>query len=163
VAGQRVRPANFDQAVPNLASALGRLGARLIATEHLEDKPADIAAAYCRQIERGAEVILVAGTIVLDPGDPYMVAVEELGGRITCQGAPIDPGTMFWVGEVGGAVFLGLASCELYGRLSILDLILPYAIAKEPISTALFAELGYGGLLEQTFTARRHTLASSTS
>ncbi|HEX5417757.1 MAG TPA: hypothetical protein VFZ25_19030 [Chloroflexota bacterium] len=155
IAGQRIRPANFDLAVPNLEAALTRRGAHLAATEHLTDQPAEILAAYRRQIERGAGVILVAGSILLDPGDPYVVAVEELGGQITCQGAPIDPGTMFWVGEVGDTVFLGLASCELYGRLSILDLILPYALAQEPITPALFAQLGYGGLLEQTAAARR--------
>lgn len=155
LAGKRIRSVNFDQAVPNLESVLGRFGTRLVATEHLEDTPEAITAAYRRQLERGAEVVLVAGSIVLDPGDPYMVAIEELGGQIVCQGAPIDPGTMFWVGEVGGAVFLGLASCELYGRLSVLDLILPYALAHEPITPDLLAQLGYGGLLDQTFTARR--------
>ena len=52
------------------------------------------------------------------------------------------------------AVCFGLASCEMYGRLSVLDLILPFALAREPIIPGLFAELGYGGLLQQTFAAR---------
>ncbi|MGH2460812.1 MAG: hypothetical protein ACRDIY_18300, partial [Chloroflexota bacterium] len=63
--------------------------------------------------------------------------------------------TMFWVADAGRTLFLGLASCELYGRRSVLDLVLPYAAAKEPISASLLADLGHGGLLEQTFAARR--------
>lgn len=155
LAGERIRPANVAQAIPHLQGAIVPFGARLTAWEHLVDHPDAIAAAYRQQLERGAEIILVAGSIVLDPEDPYLLAVEELGGRIVCRGAPIDPGTMFWVGEVGASVFLGLASCELYGRLSILDLILPYALARESITPDLFAQLGYGGLLEQTYHARR--------
>jgi len=155
LAGERVRPANIEQAIPNLEQSLAPFGASLAATEHLRDTPEAIMAAYRRQIRSGAEVIFVAGSIVLDPGDPYMVAVEEAGGEMLCQGAPIDPGTMFWVGKIGRTILLGLASCELFGRLSVLDLILPYALAREPITPALFAQLGYGGLLEHTFAARR--------
>ena len=51
--------------------------------------------------------------------------------------------------------FFGLASCELYGRTSVLDLMLPYALAREPITAPLLAQLGYGGLLGNTMRARR--------
>jgi hypothetical protein len=105
------------------------------------------------------EVILVAGSIVLDPGDPFLVALASLRARVVCRGAPVDPGTMFWAAYVRHrgrqAVCFGLASCEMYGRRSVLDLILPYALAREPITPELFAELGYGGLLQQTFAARQ--------
>jgi hypothetical protein len=79
---------------------------------------------------------------------------------VICRGAPIDPGTMFWVAYVGKTACFGLASCEMYGRLSILDLILPYALAGEPITPGLVADLGYGGLLQQTYAARRGEVAS---
>jgi hypothetical protein len=61
---------------------------------------------------------------------------------------------MFWVAYAGDVPILGLASCEMYGRLSILDLLLPYALAGEPITRGLLADLGYGGLLHTTQTAR---------
>jgi hypothetical protein len=159
LAGQRIRTTNFEAAAGNLRKTLGRFGSGLIAARQVPDEPPAIAAAIGQAIDEGAEVVLVAGSIVLDPGDPFLVALDALRGRIVCRGAPVDPGTMFWVAYVRHhgrrAVCFGLASCEMYGRLSVLDLILPYALAREPITPGLFAELGYGGLLQQTFAARQ--------
>jgi hypothetical protein len=154
LAGPNVRKANVTAAAASLGRTLGRFNTSLIAAEQVMDDPPAIASAYHRLQHAGAEVILIGGSIVLDPGDPFLVAVELLGGEIVCRGAPVDPGTMFWVARVGSGILLGLASCEMYGRLSVLDLILPFALARETITPELFAELGYGGLLEQTYRAR---------
>lgn len=155
LAGPRIRPANFTLATDNLRKMLGEYGVCLQIAQRISDDLPSIAAAYRQCIDAGAETILIGGSIALDPSDPFIVALEEARAKLVCLGAPIDPGTMFWVGSTGSTVFFGLASCELYGRRSILDLLLPYAVAKEPITPGLLAELGYGGLLDQTFAARR--------
>ena len=154
LAGPRVRKANAAAAAASLGRTLGNFNTSLIGSEQVTDDPPAIAAAYRRLQQAGADVILIGGSIVLDPGDPFLVAVELMEGEIVCRGAPIDPGTMFWVARVGSGIVLGLASCEMYGRLSVLDLILPFALAREAITPKLFAQLGYGGLLEQTYRAR---------
>jgi len=156
LAGRRIRPNNFTAAKDTLRAALAQFGVALIADYHVTGDRIDaIAEALQQCLAEGAELVLVAGSIVLDPGDPFLQAAEQLSGVTLQTGAPIDPGTMFWIAQSGDSVIFGLASCELYGRLSILDLLLPYAIAREPINRHLLAELGYGGLLEQTFSARR--------
>lgn len=156
--GERVRAASVGAAQASLGKTLESFGSRLTETIAVGDDAAAIAARLIGAIERGAEVVLVAGSIVLDPGDPFLQAIERLGGRIVCRGAPIDPGTMFWVAYLGSVACFGLASCEMYGRLSVLNLLLPYALAGEPIDQRLVASLGYGGLLDQTFAARRGDL-----
>ncbi|MDI3341424.1 MAG: hypothetical protein QJR03_12920 [Sphaerobacter sp.] len=156
LAGTRIRPANLRVAERQMANTLERFGARLLAPRHLDaDTPAGIGAAYRELLAAGAEVILVAGSIVLDPGDPFLRALRHVGGRLVRRGAPVDPGTMFWAAYAGDVPFFGLASCELYGRTSVLDLLLPYALAREPIDRQLMAEVGYGGLLRETQAARR--------
>ena len=156
LAGTRIRPANLRVAERQMAATLERFGARLIEVRHLDaDEPAGITTAYRELLAAGAEVVLVAGSIVLDPADPFITALRGTGGRLVRRGAPVDPGTMFWVAYAGDVPFLGLASCELYGRTSVLDLLLPYALAKEPIDRRLMAEIGYGGLLVTTQVARR--------
>lgn len=159
LAGQRIRAANVSAAAAALRKNLGAFGCELVAVDQVGDEPRAIARMYREQQARGAEVILVAGSIVLDPGDPFLVALEEEGATIVNRGAPIDPGTMFWVAYQGATTLFGLASCEMYGRLSVLDLVLPFALAKEPITRELLAELGYGGLLQNTFAARRGSAA----
>jgi hypothetical protein len=159
LAGQRIRPANFEAAQANLRATLAQFGVELVAQKYLlRDNPSEIDEAIQCSLAQGAELILIAGSILLDPEDPYVRAAQKLPAVSLETGAPIDPGTMFWVADNGQAILFGLASCELYGRLSILDLLLPYAIAKERIDRPLLAELGYGGLLEQTFLARRSVL-----
>lgn len=156
LAGTRIHPANLKVASRQISATLARFGARIVGTRHLDtDTPEAIAAAYQELLDAGAEVMLVAGSIVLDPADPFLTALRRIGARVVKRGAPIDPGTMFWVAYAGDVPFFGLASCELYGRTSVLDLFLPYALAKEEISRRLISESGYGGLLVETQQARR--------
>ena len=156
LAGRRIRPGNFATATHTLQAALATYGVELVAARHLPRDDVDaIGNAFQQCFAAGAELLLVAGSIALDPEDPFLQAVARLTDVSLQTGAPIEPGTMFWVAQTSHSVMFGLASCELYGRLSILDLLLPYAIARQPIDRRLLAELGYGGLLEQTFTARR--------
>lgn len=156
LAGERIRPRNLEQATKHLSRNVARFGAELDRVERLDrDDTPEIVARYRQMLDEGAGVILVAGSIMLDPEDPYMVAARQIGAHFVCQGAPIDPGTMFWLAYVDDVPILGLASCELYGRTSILDLLLPYTLAEERISRRLMSELGYGGLLSETQQARR--------
>lgn len=155
LAGPRIRARNFRAASDNLRGLLQNFGIDLTTASQISDDPAAIAQAYRGFLDNGVDIVLIGGSIALDPGDPFLVALERVEASLDCLGAPIDPGTMFWVATARATVVFGLASCELYGRRSILDLVLPYAAAKEPVTSDLLAELGYGGLLEQTFDARR--------
>lgn len=155
IAGDRIREANLKVSSKHLAAGLERYGAELSDVRKIPDDPEGIAGVYRELIEDGIELVLVAGSIVLDPEDPYLEALNQIDGRLIRRGAPIDPGTMFWVARKGDVPFFGLASCEMYGRLSIIDLFLPYALAGEEIDNALISRLGYGGLLNDTHVARR--------
>jgi hypothetical protein len=155
VAGTRIREANLKVSSKHLASGLERFGAELAGVARASDDPGEIAALYRSLRDDGAELILVAGSIVLDPEDPFLAALDGADARLVRRGAPIDPGTMFWVAYAGDVPMFGLASCEMYGRLSIFDLFLPYALAGEPITDELISTLGYGGLLNHTQSARR--------
>ncbi len=61
---------------------------------------------------------------------------------------------MFWIADWDGSPIFGLASCEMYGRTSVFDLALPYALAGERLDRATFARLAHGGLLLDTQVAR---------
>jgi hypothetical protein len=155
LAGDRIREANLNVSSKHLGAGLERFGAELTSVQKIPDDPAGIAETYQQLIDSGIELILVAGSIVLDPEDPYLTALDRIGATLVRRGAPIDPGTMFWVARKGDITFFGLASCEMYGKLSIIDLFLPYALAGEDIDNDLISRLGYGGLLNDTHIARR--------
>jgi hypothetical protein len=155
LAGDRIREQNLNVSSKHLAAGLERFGAELTDVRKIPDDPDGIATTYRELLDAGIELILVAGSIVLDPEDPYLTALDRIDATLVRRGAPIDPGTMFWVARHGEVPFFGLASCEMYGKLSIIDLFLPYALAGETIDNALISRLGYGGLLNDTHVARR--------
>lgn len=155
IAGDRIREQNLKVSSKHLAAGLERYGAELSDVRKIEDDPETIARTYRELLESGIELILVAGSIVLDPEDPYLQGVERIDAELIRRGAPIDPGTMFWVARTDDVHIFGLASCEMYGRLSIIDLFLPYALADQTIDNALISRLGYGGLLNDTHMVRR--------
>jgi hypothetical protein len=155
LAGDRIREANLNVSSKHLGAGLERFGAELSSVQKIPDDPDEIARTYQELIDAGTELILVAGSIVLDPEDPYLAALDQIGATLVRRGAPIDPGTMFWVARKGEVPIFGLASCEMYGKLSIIDLFLPYALAGEEIDNDLISRLGYGGLLNDTHVARR--------
>ena len=59
---------------------------------------------------------------------------------------------MFWMGEIPaiGLPVVNLASCSMYSRSTVADLVLPWVMAGETVMTADIAALGYGGLLDRT-------------
>ncbi|MCS7246256.1 MAG: hypothetical protein NZ696_01440 [Thermomicrobium sp.] len=155
LAGERVRPAALTIATQVLGEKLQRLGASLEVSERLErDDVSTIAERTAQWRGAGIELILTAGSILLDPDDPFLRALQRLRARLALRGAPVDPGTMFWVAYLDDVPIVGLASCEMYGRISVFDLALPYALAREPLDRVLFARLAHGGLLEDTQSAR---------
>jgi hypothetical protein len=155
LAGDRIREQNLNVSSKHLAAGLERYAAELVDVRKIPDDPDVIATIYRELLETDIELILVAGSIVLDPEDPFLAALDKINATLVRRGAPIDPGTMFWVARQGEVHFFGLASCEMYGKLSIIDLFLPYALAGESIDNALISRLGYGGLLNDTHVARR--------
>ena len=44
------------------------------------------------------DVVLTAGGRSTDPGDPFFVALEAVGGRLIRRGVPAHPGSMLWLG-----------------------------------------------------------------
>jgi hypothetical protein len=117
--------------------------------------PADatiVSAAIDRLLADGTDLVLVAGGNMMDPLDPTLVAMDRIGARVTRLGAPAHPGSMFWMGEVVASAVpvVNLASCSMYSRSTVADLVLPWVMAGERVAEDDIAALGYGGLLDRS-------------
>jgi len=55
---------------------------------------------------------------------------------------------MLWLGRLGSATVLGVASCAGFGKNTALDLILPLVFASGSVQASDFGRMGYGGLIE---------------
>ena len=106
--------------------------------------------------------MLIFGLQQLLPGDPAVVlAGEDRDPNVVAYlheklhlDEPLPVRYGYWL----RGVVQGDLGESMRVQQPVLDLILPYALAREPITPGLFAELGYGGLLQQTFSARQSDL-----
>ena len=127
------------------------LGSTLVGIDYVADDEVAVEAALARRLHaRGrerADLLMTAGSASTDPGDPFFVAIERLGGRMIRHGVPAHPGSMLWLARVGRVPILGLPSCGAYSKATAADLLLPRLLSGEPASAATVARLGHGGLL----------------
>ena len=100
-------------------------------------------------VARGADVILTGGGNTIDPLDSSLLALPLIGAEMVKLGAAAHPGSMFWLAYRGEVPIFNLASCSLYSRATVADLVLPWVFAGERVTLRDLAELGVGGLLDK--------------
>lgn len=98
-----------------------------------------------------ADLLFTAGSHMMDPLDPILIALKESGADLVRLGAPAHPGSMVWVAwhETTQTPIVSLASCSMFSRSTVADLMMPHIFAGERITNETFAMLGHGGLLDR--------------
>ena len=133
---------------------IGWYGSVVTGITDLIDDPDRVAEAISGEIANGADLVLTGGGNSLDPLDPTLLALDEIDAEMIKFGAPAHPGSMFWLAYKGSTPIFNLASCSLYSRSTVADIILPWIMAGERVELDDMAEIGYGGLLDRDMTFR---------
>ncbi len=138
----------FEAAV---RSKMAWYGSETLRFDYVANAPEAVAAAIARLLQDGANLVLTAGGNMMDPLDASILAMPEIGASIVRLGAPAHPGSMFWLGEImdGSIPIVNLASCSMYSKATVADLVLPWVMAGETVNADDLASLGYGGLLDR--------------
>jgi len=97
-------------------------------------------------LAKGAELVLVAGGMSVDPDDVSRLAIRDAGAEGVVYGTPVLPGAMFLYGRIGPVPVLGLPACVLFYNATVLDLLLPRVLAGESITRKDLAAMAHGGL-----------------
>jgi hypothetical protein len=109
--------------------------------------PGDLAEALRRCIADGAQLVIMAGSKMMDPLDPVMNALQRAGSRVEKRGVPLNPGMLLWVASVDGVQVVGAPGCALVSRPTAFDVLLARLLTGERLTRAVLAGLGEGGLL----------------
>lgn len=126
-------------------------GSEALQFAHVPGDPDAVANAARDLLGGGADLLLSAGGNMMDPLDPTQLALPAFGAAIVRLGAPAHPGSMFWLGYTGSGIpIVNLASCSMYSKSTVADLVLPWVMAGERVTADDLATLGYGGLLDRT-------------
>lgn len=133
---------------------IGWYGGAVMGFSDLEPEAGVIAAEITRLADQGADLVLAAGGSTIDPLDPTLLALREAGAEMVRYGAPADPGSMFWLAYRGEMPIFNLASCSMFSRSTVADIVLPWIMTGERVEPETLAALGHGGLLERDMTHR---------
>ena len=128
---------------------IGWYGSQVLRFVDLPNDTRAVATAVEELIAEGANLVLTAGGNTIDPLDPALLALDRLGAEMVSFGAPAHPGSMFWLAYRGHVPIFNLASCSMYSKATVADLILPWVMAGERVTRHDLAALGYGGLLDR--------------
>jgi hypothetical protein len=148
VATERLKPKARDLFRAAVTAKLGWYGAEVLGVREVARTPEAVAAAYQEATDMGAQLVLFAGASAIDPLDPAYAELTSAGGQLLQLGAPMHPGSMLWLGKLGHAAVVGVASCAGFGRSSSLDLLLPFVFAYGRADAGDLRRLGHGGLIE---------------
>ncbi|MGB3331081.1 MAG: hypothetical protein WBA46_19115 [Thermomicrobiales bacterium] len=144
---ERVRD-RFEQTVRR---KLAWYGSEVLRFAHVPSESGAVARAAHDLLAEGATLLLSAGGNMMDPLDPTIQALPAFDADVVRLGAPAHPGSMFWIGYTGpGVPVVNLASCSMYSKSTVADLVLPWVMAGERVGDDDLAAMGYGGLLDRT-------------
>jgi molybdopterin biosynthesis enzyme len=132
----------------SVAQKIGWYGGEIVGFSDQPPEPGAIAAEIERLAAQGADLVLAAGGSTIDPLDPTLRALEIVGAEIVRFGAPAHPGSMFWLAYRGELPIFNLASCSMFSKSTIADVVLPWIMTGERVEADTLAALGLGGLLD---------------
>lgn len=130
------------------ADRMARLGGAVAGETRCPHDADRLAADITAALAAKCDVLLVIGaSAIVDRRDVIPAAIEALGGRIERLGMPVDPGNLILVAELGGTPVLGLPGCARSPARNGLDWVLERLSAGLPVTNAVVAGMGVGGLL----------------
>lgn len=124
-------------------------GGEVLGFREPDRTPEAVAAAITGLAEEGADLVLAAGGNTVDPLDPTYLALAQTGAEMVRLGAPAHPGSMFWLAYREDLPIFNLASCSMFSKTTIADVILPWIMTGERVRPETLAALGIGGLLDR--------------
>ena len=135
-----------DAFLPVIKQKLGYYGSEVIRQVILPDEKERIIEEIQKGLSEKVDMIICTGGMSVDPDDVTPTAIKECGGELVTYGSPVLPGAMFLLAYYGDTPILGVPSCAMYSKRTVLDLVLPRVLADERLTMEDIAEYGHGGL-----------------
>lgn len=135
-----------DAFSPVIEKKLSYYGSEVIRQVILPDDKERITKEILKATKENVDMIICTGGMSVDPDDVTPTAIKECGGELVTYGAPVLPGAMFLLAYKGSLPILGVPSCAMYSRRTVLDLVLPRLLADEKLTINDIVAYGHGGL-----------------
>jgi molybdenum cofactor cytidylyltransferase len=146
-----LREAVLDKTARVMGERIAGVGGRLMGERRCSHDAASVCDAITAWIEKGADLVLVAGaSAIVDRRDVVPAGIVAAGGEILHFGMPMDPGNLILVARRGQVPVVGLPGCARSPRFNGIDEVLRRVAADIDIGPQVIMGLGVGGLLKDT-------------
>lgn len=135
-----------DAFLPVIKQKLGYYGSEVVRQVILPDDKERIIEEIQKGLSEGIDMIICTGGMSVDPDDVTPTAIKECGGELVTYGSPVLPGAMFLLAYYKDTPILGVPSCAMYSKRTVLDLVLPRVLSDERLTLDDIVEYGHGGL-----------------
>ena len=99
-------------------------------------------------LDDGADFLIFAGGMSVDPDDVTPAAIHDLGCRIVRYGVPSQPGNMTLVGYLRDIPVIGVPGAAISQPTTVFDVLLPQIFSGLKITGEDLTRLGDGGLCQ---------------
>jgi len=97
-----------------------------------------------RLLEAGTELLVTTAGLSVDPDDVTRQGLVDAGCSDMLYGAPILPGAMTLLANIGEVRVIGVPACGLYHGITSFDLLLPRLLAGVTMGRRDLARMGHG-------------------
>ena len=133
-----------DAFLPVIKQKLSYYGSEVINQVILPDDKERIIEEIKKGLDEKVDMIICTGGMSVDPDDVTPTAIKECGGELVTYGSPVLPGAMFLLAYHGDTPILGVPSCAMYSKRTVLDLVLPRVLSDERLTLDDIVEYGHG-------------------
>lgn len=134
-----------DSFIPIIRSKAAAYDCEVVRTAIVPDDRPAIRSGVEKMIAAGARLIVTTAGLSVDPDDVTRQGLLDAGCTDMIYGAPILPGAMTLIGQIGDVRIMGVPACGLYHKTTSFDLLLPRILAGLTIGRSELAEMGHGG------------------
>ncbi len=135
-----------DKYAPVIADKVRYYGAAPGDVLYQPDDPEAISQSILEHVKQGADIVIAAGGMSVDPDDVTPEAIRATGAAVITYGTPVLPGAMFMLAYLGDTAIIGMPACGMYAKTTVFDLVFPHILAGERLTRKDIAAMGYGGL-----------------
>ena len=133
-----------DQFVPIITAKVERHGCSVVQSLIVPDDRRAIVDGIANLVESGADLVVTTAGLSVDPDDVTRQGLIDAGATDLLHGAPIIPGAMLLLANIGTVQVIGVPACALYFKTTGFDLLLPRLLAGLKTTRRDLAKLGHG-------------------
>jgi formylmethanofuran dehydrogenase subunit E len=134
-----------DGFAPIIRNKVARLDCQVVWQDIVPDERAAIADAVAAAQQSQIDLLVTTAGLSVDPDDVTRQGLLDAGATRLHYGAPVLPGAMLLLAQIGAVQVIGVPACALYHKATSFDLVLPRLLAGIDITRRDLARLAEGG------------------